>query len=132
MKITKPQAIRITSQFINDEFPGQAWYRQAKPYIRAILLYGSVAKGTNRPDSDIDLLIFMPLEIEEKYTTGEYVYPYKGYEINVVIRSIERLRKIAAVHRDPFQKEVFRESVILEATDDEVEQLLTGIATIPD
>lgn len=132
MNTTKPQAIRIAKQFINDELPGKAWYRQAKPYIKAILLYGSMAKGTNRPDSDIDLLIFMPIETEEKYTTGEYVYPYKGYEINIVIRSIERLRKIAAEHRDPFQKEVFRESVTLEATDDEVGRLLTGIAMIPD
>jgi len=37
-------------------------------------LYGSVAKGTNRGDSDIDILLIVPLEVEQTYTSGEYFY----------------------------------------------------------
>lgn len=130
MKLTRYKALTIAKQFITEQLPSENWFQQARPHTKAILLYGSVAKGTNRPDSDIDLLVFMPLEIEEQYTTGEYAYPYMGYEINIVIRSIERLRKIAEEHSDVFQKEVFRGAVILEAVDDEIERLLAAVAAI--
>ena len=124
MQVTKSEAIALTEQFIAHQLPNEPWYRNCKPYIKAILLYGSVAKGTNRPDSDIDLLVLMPLQVEEKYTTGEYFYSYEGHEINLVIRSIERLRKIAEEREDKFQKEVFRQAAILNAADDEAEKLL--------
>ena len=120
--------MKLAKQFINEELIDESWYQQSKSHIKAILLYGSVAKGTNHPNSDIDLLVFMPIKVEEQYTVGEYFYSYQGHAINIVIRSIERLRKIAEEQNDTFQKEVFRGAVSLGASDDEVGKLLHVIA----
>ena len=111
-KVTVFEAVRIIKEFIRGDLTRKNWFKKIKLHIKAILLYGSVAKGTNRPDSDIDILIITPLKIEEKYTKGEYVYQYKKYRINIVLRSIERLRRLA---RKPtrFQAEVFRKSRII-------------------
>src|SRR3989344_6666240 len=122
MPLKKQKAIKLIKEFLK-ELNKKKWYINIKPHIKAILLYGSVAKGTNREDSDIDILIFVPLKIEKKYTKGEYFYEFKDrqmnkvYEMNIVLRSIERLRKIK---NDKFQKEVFRISVIVWDSDGEV------------
>jgi 8-oxo-dGTP pyrophosphatase MutT (NUDIX family)/predicted nucleotidyltransferase len=125
--ITRLQAIRLAKRFIAEKLANEQWYQHSKPHIKAIVLYGSAAKGMNRVDSDIDLLIFMPLAIEESYTAGEYFYSFKNREINVVIRSIERLRRIAQEHNDAFQKEVLRNAAMIEAADEEVSKLLKAI-----
>ena len=124
MKITKKKSIKIISKFLEKKIVLENWYQDIKPYLKAVILYGSVAKGTNRPDSDIDILFIIPLDTEEKYTKGEYSYKYEDQEINIVIRSIERIRDIA--NRDPnsFQKEVFRDSEIIWQKDTEVQELL--------
>lgn len=128
--LTKPQALTVVREFIANELPNEQWYQQVCKHIKAIVLYGSTAKGLNRVGSDIDLMLFMPLTIEEKCTTGEYFYNFSGREINIVIRSIERLRDIAQRQEDLFQKEVFRESVIVQSTDNEISRLLNKIAKI--
>jgi len=121
------EAEKIIDDFIKLELPRLRWFQESQPDVSAILLYGSVAKGTNRPDSDIDLLVIMPLEIEKKYTEGEYIYRFHGQEINIVIRSIEKLRKIAKGPHDDFQAEIFRESKIIWQRDDEVFLLISKI-----
>lgn len=128
--IDKTLAIKIIKSFINKELVNKDWYKNCLPHIKAILLYGSVAKGTNKPDSDIDVLIILPLKIEEKFTKGEYFYNYKNHEINIVLRSIEKLRIIAKENKDAFQKEVFRNSVIVKSFDDEVQVLIDKIINI--
>ena len=90
--ITKQQAVKVIKSFMKNFLIHKRWYKNIKPYIQAIVLYGSVAKEMSRPDSDIDFLIFVPLEVEKKYTSGEYFYNYGNFEINIVLRSIERLR----------------------------------------
>lgn len=129
-KLTRPHAIRIARRFVKDLLPGEPWFHQTEAAIKAIVLYGSTAKGTNRPDSDIDLLVIMPLALEEQYTQGEYSYRYDGREINIVIRSIERLRHIAEEHTDTFQKEVFRDSVVIQDVDGEMTGLIERIGQI--
>jgi predicted nucleotidyltransferase len=125
--ITKKQAIELIKKFIKFELINELWYQNIKESLRAIVLYGSVAKGMNRTDSDIDILFFVPLEIEEKYTAGEYLYQFKGKDINIVIRSIEKLRKIAEEKNDEFQKEVFREAEVIWSKDDEAKNLIMEI-----
>jgi predicted nucleotidyltransferase len=125
--INKKQAIELIKKFIEFELINELWYQNIKEYLGAVILYGSVAKGINRADSDIDILFFLPLEIEEKYTTGEYVYQFDGEEINIVIRSIEKLRKIAKEKSDEFQKEVFRDSEIIWGMDGEAGKLINTI-----
>ncbi len=129
--MVNPQnAIIIYRNFLNEILKNEQWYKNTKPYISATLLYGSVAKGTNREDSDIDILLFTPLEIEEKYTVGEYYYDYEDYTINIVLRSIEGLRIIAIQNNDVFQKEVFRNAITISSSDDEVKNLLFQIKKI--
>ncbi len=128
--INKQDAIQILKRFTTEILPNELWFQLIQPSIKAMVLYGSVAKGTNRPDSDIDMLIILPLEHEKKYTVGEYEFEFEGHEINIVLRSIERLRFIAKEQSDQFQKEVFRDSEILYCSDKEVESLLEGISRI--
>jgi len=125
-RLTKEEALLIVKEFMESELSKKKWYVHVKKSIKAIVLYGSVAKGLNRPDSDIDLLIILPLATEEKHTTGEYVYIFKGYEINIVLRSIERLRKLAKTN-DAFQAEVFRRSKILWEKDKDAQDLIRQI-----
>ena len=127
--IEPKQAIKLYEKFAGDILPNEKWYKSISQYIKATLLYGSVAKGTNSEESDIDILIIVPLGIEEKFTDGEYFYTYREKEINIVLRSIEKLRLIAKEHKDAFLKEVFRKAVIINA-DDEVKTLLETINSI--
>lgn len=125
--ISKSDAVFVLKRFISEELVNQDWYKKIKPYVKAMVLYGSVAKEKNRIDSDIDFLIFIPLHIEEKYTKGEYFFNFEGHEINTVLRSIERLRTIAEKNNDEFEKEVFRGSEILFEQDNEVRLLINNI-----
>ena len=127
MQLTRSQALDIIKDF-QTELEQKPWFKSIKPYLKASLLYGSVAKGTNKPDSDIDMLLIVPLEVEQKYTAGEYSYDFKGTEINIVLRSIERLRSLAAGKPDAIQQEVFRDSVLIYEKNDEVRELLRKIA----
>ena len=125
--LSKNQAIKIAKAFLKTELEKEDWFVNVKPFVKAFVLYGSVAKETNKPDSDIDILLILPLEQEEKYTKGEYFYDYKNFKINIVLRSIEKLRKIASEKKDLFQKEIFRKAEILMDTGGEVKNLLKEI-----
>jgi predicted nucleotidyltransferase len=110
--ITGKEAIEIIKNFIDDSLVKEEWYKSIQKYVEAIILYGSTVKGTNLEDSDIELLIIVPLKIEQKYTQ-EYSYNYGGYEINLVLMSIERLKKLAKEQNDLLQAEVFRKSEVI-------------------
>jgi len=125
-KTTKIEAIHLIKKFIKQELSKKPWFLKIKKHVKAIVFYGSTAKETNKPSSDIDILIFVPLSIEKKYTKGEYVYEFEGKEVNIVLRSIERLRKLAKSHDDS-EREVFRKSEILFESDDEVKKLIKRI-----
>jgi predicted nucleotidyltransferase len=127
--LDQKQAIKIYKECSEKILVHEHWYQNVIPFVEAILLYGSIAKGTNRNDSDIDILLILPLGIEEKFTIGEYFYQFGGHVINIVLRSIEKMRYIADEHKDTFQKEVFRDAVIIDSNK-EVESLLTRIDAI--
>ena len=116
-----------TKEFLDTVVTKEIWYQDVKPFIEAIVLYGSVAKGTNRPDSDIDLLFILPRQIEEKFTTCEYFFIYEKQEFNIVMRSIEKLRTIAKGKHDTFQAEIFRSSLIIQEKNSEVRDLIHAI-----
>jgi|TARA_Y100000310_G_scaffold289969_1_gene316787 predicted nucleotidyltransferase/ADP-ribose pyrophosphatase YjhB (NUDIX family) len=130
-KISKKEAIILSKLFIDEFLPKEKWYQNIKPYIEAIILFGSVAKGMNRIDSDIDILIFVPLGMENKYAKkGEYFYKFKDKEFNIVLRSIERLEKIAKEQTDVFQVDIFRNSEILWKKSDKVRKLISLVQKI--
>jgi len=121
--LSKSEAIEIAKAFVKKVLIKEDWYKKIESKVSAILLYGSVAKAVNRSDSDIDLMIILPIETEKAFTKGEYVIKYEGFEINIVLRSIEKLRTIDFI-RDKFQKEVFRESEFILENNAEVRSLL--------
>jgi predicted nucleotidyltransferase len=127
--INQERAVKLYKEFSKEILVYEQWYRDISLFIEAILLYGSVAKGVNRSDSDIDILFILPLAIEEKFTVGEYFYQFGTHEINIVVRSIEKMRYIADEQKDTFQKEIFRDAVIIDSNQ-EVEHLLARIGTI--
>jgi len=125
--MNKPEAIKLSKKFIDEILKKEDWYIRTKNKTKAIILYGSTARGTNTDNSDIDLLFFMPLEIEKSYTKGEYFYNYGEEEFNIVIRSIERLRFSAKNKYDEFQDNVFCGHEMLFSADDEVAMLISII-----
>jgi predicted nucleotidyltransferase len=125
--LNKEKALEIIKDFTKEILPSEVWYQDITQHIKAIILYGSVAKGINRPDSDIDILIILPLEIEEKYTKGEYCYKYQNQEINIVMRSEERIESLALKHNDTFQAEVFRGYEIIWQKDNKIKKLIDRI-----
>ncbi len=127
--MNKSLATRLIRSFVRNKLSRVRWYREVKPYLKAIILYGSVAKGLAHPGSDIDVLIIVPLEIEVKYTKGEYFYRYKNNVINIVLRSVERLRKLSNERRDIFQANIFWKSKIIWASDCEVKNLIKLLLT---
>jgi len=129
-KLTKKEAINIIKEYIRRELMNKVWYKKIKPYVKAIVFYGSTAKELNRPDSDIDLLIFIPLVIELQYTKGEYSSMFKKREINIVLRSIERLRKLAKEQDSAFQAGVFKNAEIIFESDTEVRTLIEKIKAV--
>lgn len=130
MNMNRDEALCVINDFLATAIRENQWFINIEPFIKAIIFFGSRSKETNRPDSDIDILIIVPLKKEEQYTDGEYLHTFKGIEINIVLRSIERLRKIAKEKTDEFQKEIFRKSVIISDSDGEVTNLLKEIDTI--
>jgi len=131
-KITKKEAVKIIKEFIKEDLISEKWYQNIEKHIKAIILYGSVAKGTNTPNSDIDFLIILPLKIEEKYTKGEYFYDYNNNRLNIVLKSIERLKKLAKEQDDSFQAEVFRDSEVIWEKDLEVRDIIKKLKSIPE
>ena len=129
-KLNRKEAIELLKKFIEIRLPKLKWYNQIKPHIKAVVFYGSTAKEINRPDSDLDILIFIPLNIETKYTKGEYFYKFNSREINIVIRSIDRLRKLGKEQNNLFEAEVFRKCKILYESDSEVKNLIKKIKKI--
>jgi len=128
--IDKAQAIKIAKDFLETKLEKEEWFAKIKPAIKAFVLYGSVAKETDKSDSDIDIMMILPLAEEKEHTKGEYSYQYNGVEINIVLCSIEKLRKITSDKKDIFQKEIFRKSEILLDADGEVTGLLKKISEI--
>lgn len=60
---------------------------------------------------------------------GEYFYQSEGRDINIVLRSTERLRTLAkGTDKDAYQAEVFYKSQILWERDTEVSDLIKKIS----
>ena len=125
-KLSRQEAIALLHTYLQHELVRLPWFKPIRPFIKAIVFYGSTTKGLHKPTSDLDILIFVPLAIETKYTAGEYVYLFKDRTINIVLRSIERLRKLKE-HSDALESEVFRDCELLFESDSEARVLIAKI-----
>ena len=83
-----------------------------------LILYGSYARGEEREDSDIDILILIDSE-KEKITRGEktkITYPISDIELETetIISPVVYTRKGWANHRvTPYYENVNKEGIVL-------------------
>lgn len=82
-----------------------------------ILLYGSVARGTQGPDSDYDILILSdePASRSSTEHIGDALYDLelaRGIIIAAMFRSTDQW-EAPAMQASPFHKEVSRDAVLL-------------------
>lgn len=71
-----------------------------------MILFGSYAKGTARPDSDVDLLVVMPGEVSGVRVTAEIITRLKPtLPLELIVRSSRQLRERLAMN-DFFLREV--------------------------
>lgn len=101
--ISQLNIVYFIQTFVRDKLQRQRWYSQTHKHIEGITITGSVTHGFADRYSDIDLHVFMPLKYEECYTKSEYIYIYHQHHINVIIRSSERLRRLAKSQDDTEQ-----------------------------
>ena len=85
------------------------------PEGSTLLLYGSRARGDNRPDSDWDLLILLD---KPKLSSQDYDYGYPfselGWEINEEINAqVYSKQEWDGYHFTPFYKNVEHDKIVL-------------------
>ena len=108
----------------------------ARPETVAVVVVGSVARGTPRLDSDIDVYLVVTEEAFEQaqadqrlsYITTEGV-GYEGGYVDVKVASIEYLRR-AVVAADEPARASFAGARVTWARDDEVERLVREIPVV--
>lgn len=85
--------------------------KEAEPYIRenyevkSMCMFGSTARGTHTPDSDVDLLIDMPPKWLLLVRLGDYLENLLGTSVDLV-RSTTNLRSV-------FLEEVERDGITI-------------------
>ena len=85
------------------------------PANSSLLLYGSRARGDNRPDSDWDLLILLD-KPSLTFKDYDYGYPFTelGWEINQEINAqVYSKKEWADYHFTPFYKNVEHDKIVL-------------------
>lgn len=60
--------------------------RRAIPHIIAVYVYGSVARGDNSPDSDLDIALLLPpgQQLPDKLALAQELYNATGREVDLV------------------------------------------------
>ena len=90
--------------------------KQVLPKDSHLLLYGSRARGDNRPDSDWDLLVLVDQERQQLQDFEHYAYPFvemgwnEGIEINPMLYTRMEWEKR---HFTPFYHNVESDKIVL-------------------
>ncbi|HKP74413.1 MAG TPA: nucleotidyltransferase domain-containing protein [Longimicrobiaceae bacterium] len=97
------------------------------PGVEAAAIYGSSARGEDRPDSDLDLLVVTRSADADEAVWDRLLDEHKplqekfGVRVSPVVLDLERLREQAA-DGDPFIREVIRDGITV--VKPSIEQLL--------
>ena len=83
-----------------------------------VILFGSYARGTPSPDSDVDLLIIGPFTGRSADTSVEIQMKLRpGFPVDLLVRTPEKIRERIAMG-DTFMEDVLRQGrVLYEAAD---------------
>jgi len=66
----------------------------ARWHPEKVILFGSHAYGTPTPDSDVDLLIIMPVEGNRWVLTGEILAEMRaGFPVDLIVRTPEEIAR---------------------------------------
>jgi predicted nucleotidyltransferase len=90
---------------------GQRLAREFKP--RKVVLFGSYAYGTPRPDSDVDLLVVMPLNgnpVDKSVEMRLKLHP--RFPLDLLVRTPAKIRERLAMG-DDFIKDIFDKGKVL-------------------
>jgi predicted nucleotidyltransferase len=81
-----------------------------------IILFGSHARGAAGADSDVDLLVILPLRGVSRHqqTAAIYQQCHPGFAVDIVVRTPEEF-ELGQKRRDWFLQEIAREGKILYA-----------------
>ena len=107
--------VRMTTQRQIKDF-GRRLGREFKP--RKVLLFGSYAYGTPRPDSDVDLLVVMPLDgnpVDKSVEMRMRLRP--SFPLDLLVRSPATIRERLAMGDDFIKDILDRGKVLYEAPD---------------
>ena len=113
-------------------------YFSGREGVIAVILDGSIVKGTARPDSDVDAVVvvteeaYAALKAENRLAEvipGHCTYP-QGY-FDVKYKTKEILRRAAGYASEP-TRSAFEKAVVLFSADDEIAPLIEKIAAYPE
>ena len=83
-----------------------------------VLLFGSYARGTATPDSDVDLLVVLPFEGKPVRKSVEIRLKLRpSFPVDLVVRTPENVRERVAMG-DDFMRELLEEGKVLYEADD--------------
>lgn len=78
-----------------------------------VLLFGSYARGDQRPDSDVDLLVIMQTKDKPVYQAARIRAALRtDYPLDVIVRTPERTRELLEQH-DAFITEIMDKGKVL-------------------
>jgi len=85
---------------------------------RKVILFGSYASGKPAEDSDVDLLVIMPLRGDPVYKSVEIALAARpGFPMDLLVRTPAEVRKRLAWN-DCFIREIMEKGKVLYAADD--------------
>ena len=81
------------------------------PGVREIILFGSVAEGKYRPDSDVDVLVILDNAIDKEslYDVAADIYVNYNVPVTVIPVTLEQVER----GKDPWIMRIIREGKVL-------------------
>jgi predicted nucleotidyltransferase len=86
--------------------------RETAPGVEAVIVFGSVARGEARPDSDIDLVVVAPETWDARAALQQAVHERLGNDCDVLHLTREDFTR-SPENREPVVAEVLRDGLAL-------------------